>query len=75
MIMPGMNGYEVLKKKENSSIKVILTSGYSMQGEVQRVMDMGCDAFIQKAYSVNKLLNLVNVTINPDKSKSAETGS
>ena len=75
MIMPGMNGYEVLKKKENSSIKVILTSGYSMQGEVQRVMDMGCDAFIQKAYSVNKLLNLVNVTSNPDKSKSAETGS
>lgn len=68
MIMPGMNGSEVLKviKKENPFVKVILTSGYSMQGEVQKVMDMGCDAFIQKPYNFSDFSNLVHGIIFRD---------
>lgn len=61
MIMPGMSGAQVLKllKEINPDIKVILSSGYSMQGEVQKVMESGCAAFIQKPYNFKELSNVV----------------
>ena len=57
MIMPNMSGIETYKKlKEiNSDIKVLLSSGYSMNDQVNEIMSLGCNAFIQKPFRMKNL--------------------
>lgn len=66
MILPGMNGSQVLKmlKEANPDVKVILTSGYGIDGEVRKVMDSGCRVFIQKPYSFPELSSVVHQLIH-----------
>jgi CheY-like chemotaxis protein len=57
MVMPGMGGsetYDVLKKI-NPMVKVLLSSGYSIDGQALEIMERGCDGFIQKPFSISKL--------------------
>ncbi len=65
MILPGMSGSQVLKmlKEKNPDVKVILSSGYSLQGEVLKVMEMGCLGFIQKPYKFSDLSKSVHKAI------------
>jgi len=67
MILPGMNGAQILKmlKDINPGVRVILSSGCSMRGDARNVMDMGCAGFIQKPYSFADLSVLVEKTIRP----------
>jgi len=62
MILPGMSGSHVfgILRDINPDVKVILSSGYGLQGEVRNVMEMGCQGFIQKPYSVSDLSNIVH---------------
>jgi len=57
MIMPGMGGGETFDvlKSINQSIKVILSSGYSIDVRPIKMLERGCDGFIQKPYSMNTL--------------------
>ena len=43
MIMPGMNGREVFLKLQeiNSDVKVLLSSGYSIDGEAAKILELG----------------------------------
>ncbi len=52
MVMPKMGGSEAFMemKKINPDVRVLLSSGYSMEGEARGIMDAGCDGFIQKPY-------------------------
>ncbi|MCH8841463.1 MAG: PAS domain S-box protein [SAR324 cluster bacterium] len=52
VIMPGMGGGDVFDKLKalNSDVKVLLSSGYSLDGPAQLIMDRGCNAFIQKPF-------------------------
>ena len=54
MIMPGMNGSEVFEqlKKINPAVKVLLSSGYSLNGEAKRMIERGVRAFIQKPFTM-----------------------
>ncbi len=54
MIMPGMNGGEVYDKlKEiNPGIKVLLSSGYSLNGQAAEILEQGCNDFIQKPFNM-----------------------
>ena len=54
MVMPGMGGGETYDKlKEiNPDIKVLLSSGYSINGQITGVLERGCKAFIQKPFSI-----------------------
>ena len=57
MIMPGMSGaetYDVIKKI-NPDIKVILSSGYSLEGQATKILERGCNGFIQKPFNVSDL--------------------
>ena len=66
MIMPDMSGgetYEVLKTI-NSYIKVLLSSGYSLSGQAQDIMNKGCQGFIQKPFSVTTLSRKVRDVLN-----------
>jgi signal transduction histidine kinase/CheY-like chemotaxis protein len=57
MIMPDMGGgeaYDTLKKI-NPDIKVLLSSGYSLNGQAAEILRRGCDGFIQKPFNVTQL--------------------
>ncbi len=58
MNMPEMDGQEVFEKmyEVNPSVKVIIMSGYSLNNNVQTVIDKGAKGFIQKPFSVSMLL-------------------
>ena len=57
MIMPDMGGGETydLLKEINPQIKVLLSSGYSIDGQAQEIMERGCNGFIQKPFDVKQL--------------------
>ena len=57
MIMPDMAGGEAYDKiKEiNPEVKVLLSSGYSIDGEATEILERGCHGFIQKPFSMEEL--------------------
>ncbi len=57
MIMPEVNGEEVFKviRRVNPDIKVLLSSGYSADGEARKILDQGCSGFIQKPFDLKEL--------------------
>jgi len=57
MIMPEMGGAETFDaiKKINPDIKVLLASGYSIEGQATKILASGCDGFIQKPYSMQQI--------------------
>jgi len=57
MIMPDMSGgdtYDSLKEI-NPMVKVLLFSGYSINGKATEIMDRGCNGFIQKPFKMKEL--------------------
>ncbi len=57
MIIPNISGGEVYDciKEINSDVKVLLSSGYSIDGEAKEIMKRGCNGFIQKPFNINEL--------------------
>lgn len=57
MIMPDMSGgdtYDRLKEI-NPDIKVLLSSGYSIDGQATEILNRGCEGFIQKPFDIKQL--------------------
>jgi two-component system, cell cycle sensor histidine kinase and response regulator CckA len=57
IIMPNMKGGEVFDRLEeiNPEVKVLLSSGYSIDGEASKILERGCSGFIQKPFDMNQL--------------------
>ena len=57
MVMPDMGGKVVFErlKQLNSTVKVLLASGYCLNDEASEIMRNGCDGFIQKPYNMQEL--------------------
>jgi len=57
MIMPDMGGGETYDKiKEiNPEVRVLLSSGYSIDGEATEILERGCNGFIQKPFNLREL--------------------
>ena len=57
MIMPDMGGGETYDgfKMLNSKVKVLLSSGYSVNGQATEILDRGCNGFIQKPFRMKEL--------------------
>jgi len=57
MLMPGMGGVETFQKLKgvDPKVRVLLSSGYSLDGEAQQVMAAGARGFIQKPYRLAAL--------------------
>ena len=57
VIMPDMGGGETYDrlKKINPDIKVLLSSGYSINGQASEIMNRGCNGFIQKPFNMEQL--------------------
>ncbi len=52
--MPEMNGGEIFDelKKINPDVKVLLSSGYSINGQASKIISRGCVGFIQKPFTM-----------------------
>ncbi|MGD8286260.1 MAG: PAS domain S-box protein, partial [Desulfobacterales bacterium] len=61
MIMPGMGGGETFDrlKEIDPEIKVLLSSGYSINGQATEILQRGCDGFIQKPFNLNQLAGTI----------------
>ncbi len=57
MIMPGMGGAETFDalRQIQPHIPVLLCSGYSIEGQASRIMERGCEGFIQKPFELELL--------------------
>ncbi len=65
MIMPGLCGEEAFQKFKaiDPQIKILLCSGYSIHGEASRIMEQGCNGFIQKPFTLKELSTKVQQVI------------
>ena len=57
LIMPQMSGGETYDrlKEIDPQVKVLLSSGYSIDGQATEILNRGCDGFIQKPFSMENL--------------------
>jgi two-component system cell cycle sensor histidine kinase/response regulator CckA len=57
MIMPDLSGGETYDKlkKINPHVKVLLSSGYSIDSQASEILERGCDGFIQKPFDLKGL--------------------
>jgi len=55
MIMPGMGGKETFEelKKIDPDVRVLLSSGYSIDSRAKSILDEGCRGFIQKPFNLS----------------------
>jgi CheY-like chemotaxis protein len=57
LIMPEMGGGETYDrlKKIDPNVKVLLSSGYSLDGQATEILNRGCNGFLQKPFSMKDL--------------------
>ena len=66
LVMPDMGGGETYDKMKeiNPDVKVLLSSGYSMNGEASAILARGAAGFIQKPFSMKDLASKVRVILD-----------
>jgi two-component system cell cycle sensor histidine kinase/response regulator CckA len=54
MIMPDMGIGEVYERLKDTgpTVRVLLSSGYSLDGQAERILQKGCDGFVQKPFTL-----------------------
>lgn len=57
MIMPDMSGSDTFDrlKEIKSGVKVLLSSGYRINGQATEILERGCDGFVQKPFNMKQL--------------------
>ncbi len=57
VVMPHIGGSEAYDRMKaiNPDAKVLLSSGYSIEGQAKEIMKRGCDGFIQKPFNMIEL--------------------
>ncbi len=66
LIMPGMNGgatFDALRAVR-SDIRVLISSGYSFNGQADSIMQRGCSGFIQKPFNMVDLSRKLDEILN-----------
>ncbi len=66
MIMPGISGGETFDrlKEINPNIRVLLSSGYSIKGRAQEILERGCKSFLQKPFQLEMLSRKVREVLS-----------
>lgn len=69
MIMPEMSGKETYArlKEIDPNVKVLLVSGYSLNKQVEDLMSLGCNGFIQKPFDIIQLSQKIRTVLNADR--------
>ncbi len=57
IIMPDLNGEEVFAqmKRIKPDVKVLVSSGYSIDWQARKMLEDGCNGFIQKPFKMKQL--------------------
>ena len=68
IIMPGMSGAQAYERMRevNSDIKVLLSSGYNIEGKATELLEQGCDAFIQKPFNMKELSQIISDVLDKE---------
>jgi CheY-like chemotaxis protein len=76
MVMPGMGGGEVYDqiKRLDPKVKVLLSSGYSIDGQATEILNRGCEGFIQKPFNMEDLSKKIREVLNRPR-KSTQGGT
>jgi CheY-like chemotaxis protein len=63
LVMPGLDGRETFLalRKAVPSVRVVVSSGFSLDGRGQELLDLGACAFLQKPYSLQQLSEAIAV--------------
>ena len=66
MVMPGMGGGKIYDrlKEVNPKVKVLLSSGYSIDGKATEILKRGCNGFIQKPFNLEQLSQSIRKTLD-----------
>ncbi|MBN1225597.1 MAG: PAS domain S-box protein [Deltaproteobacteria bacterium] len=69
MVMPGIGGGHTFDriKEINPEVKVLLSSGYSIDGEAKEILNRGCNGFIQKPFNLAKLSQSIKEVLKNNK--------
>ncbi|MFZ0613469.1 MAG: ATP-binding protein [Desulfobacterales bacterium] len=69
-IMPDLGGKETcaLLKAVNPAVKVLLSSGYALDGKAGAIAKYGCDGFIQKPFDLNTLSQKISRLLQANES-------
>lgn len=61
MIMPGLSGADTYRRLKaiNPSVKVLLATGYSEDGQAREILNEGCKGFIQKPFKLEQLSAII----------------
>jgi len=76
MVMPQLGGREVFRrlKEIDPNVRVLLSSGYSADGDAQAILNEGVLGFVQKPYAMNDLAQAVKRATKPNGAIVASTG-
>ncbi len=57
MMLPDMGGKAVYEKLKDiqADVRVLLSSGYTIDGQASEILDLGCNGFIQKPFDLKRL--------------------
>jgi PAS domain S-box-containing protein len=68
LIMPGGGGGETFDRllAIDAHVKVLLSSGYSINGQAQDVLQRGCRGFIQKPFGLDQLSTTIRKILSED---------
>jgi CheY-like chemotaxis protein len=57
MTMPGLSGGKTFDclREIDPTVRVLLASGYNLEGRVQEILDRGCNGFLQKPFHLHIL--------------------
>jgi len=66
MIMPGIGGGELFDalKDINPDVRILLSSGYSINGKAREILNKGCNGFMQKPFKLDDLSQKVREILN-----------
>ena len=67
LVMPHLSGLDTFRALQaiNPDVLVVVSSGYSVDGEAQRIMDAGAAAFLQKPYQISELSHVLAQIFSP----------
>ena len=51
-------------KEMNPNIKILLSSGYSIDGEATKILERGCNGFIQKPFDIKQLSKSIRAILD-----------
>ena len=71
LIMPEMGGGETFDalREIAPDMRVLLSSGYALEGEASEILARGCNGFIQKPFTINDLSDKVRSVLDKNAAK------